>query len=444
MPWSHRIRKILEDNRALQGLPFWIAAVLSGLVAVSYADLFSRAEHFAAQIFAHNPYNLFWLSPLGFLLSWLLVQKFAPTARGSGIPQVMAVFEIPESSERNLVIRKLLGFKTGVVKVLSSLIVVASGAAVGREGPTLQLCTGIFHSVGKRFQSIYPNIKHDYFLITGAAAGIAAAFNTPLGGIVYALEEFATGHFKHFKTALISGVIIAGLVAQAVAGSYLYLGFPKIQALALGDLWLAIFVALCGGFWGALFGRILYKVSDWRSRLKSFSKLLAINLACGLLFAALACFFHQMTLGPGRLVLDEILFTHSVASDWKLVVARFIGPVLSYLSGGAGGIFAPSLSAGGVLGAWLGELLGRPTEVINLMSLLGMIAFLTGLTRAPFTSFVLVLEMTDRHSAVFPMMISALTANAIARLVDRRSFYELMKASFLELKVPEIVRKDRA
>lgn len=134
-------------------------------------------------------------------------------------------------------------------------------------------------------------------------------------------------------------------------------------------------------------------------------------------------------MGPGREVIIQLLFKDGGGADWTLALSRFISPVISYLSGCAGGIFAPSLAAGGAIGAILGNLLDA--SVVNVFVLVGMIGFLTGVTRAPFTSFVLVLEMTDRHTAIMPMMLAALCASMIAKLIDANSFYEHVKASYM-------------
>ena len=143
--------------------------------------------------------------------------------------------------------------------------------------------------------------------------------------------------------------------------------------------------------------------------------------------AGLALLNHYSS-GPGTSMINSFLF-HGASPEPGLMALRFGGSIISYLSGAAGGIFSPSLAIGGTIGSYLSSFIG--TDHGNLMVLLGMIGFLTGVTRTPFTSFILVLEMTDRHSAIFPMMIAALTAHWTSRLIDSHSFYEHVKQRYL-------------
>ena len=135
-------------------------------------------------------------------------------------------------------------------------------------------------------------------------------------------------------------------------------------------------------------------------------------------------------MGGGRETIMHLLFHDDKKVSWVLVAGRFFGPLLSYLSGCAGGIFAPSLAAGAVIGAKIAELVHSP--YVNLMVILSMTAFLSGVTRTPFTSAVLVLEMTDRHAAILPLMIASLVGSLITKLIDSESFYEHRRDLFLE------------
>ena len=210
-------------------LSYWIAAFLTGLIAVGYAFVISQAEKFSSGLLLSHPYVFLVFAPISFLASWGLVFRFAPEAKGSGIPQVMAAIELPEFEKNEGFLENLLGAKTLVIKVLSSVLCVIGGGAVGREGPTIQIAASVFHFVNRVSKRFSLSVNYHFGLIAGGAAGIAAAFNTPLGGLVFAIEELATSHFNRFKTALISGVIISGLVAQWLTGTYLYLGYPQMR-----------------------------------------------------------------------------------------------------------------------------------------------------------------------------------------------------------------------
>ena len=203
----------------LQAIPFWIGSVITGFFAVMYAKIYEWAEHLLHFILTWHDWMLFIIVPVGFVLSCWLVKEFAPYAKGSGIPQVMAAVELANPKEHKK-IRSLLSLKIIVFKIISSVVLVIGGGAVGREGPTIQIAGSIFRKVNEYLPEWWPKISKKNMIMTGAAAGLAAAFNTPLGGIVFAVEELSKTHINYFKTALFTAVIIAGLTAQTLAGSY--------------------------------------------------------------------------------------------------------------------------------------------------------------------------------------------------------------------------------
>lgn len=217
-------RDWIKEN-VIQAVPFWIASIITGLVSVAYTRLFNLSESWLARCLRWNKYSIFLIAPTSFVLAWYMVIRLAPGARGSGIPQVMATIEMP-ASRHDAAVPKLLGLRIMLVKIVSSLLMVFGGGAVGREGPTIQVSGSIFYLVYKWVPSTWSRLSKKSYFITGAAAGLAAAFNTPLGGVVFAIEELARVHVSFFRTALFSAVIIAGLTAQGLLGPYLYLGYP--------------------------------------------------------------------------------------------------------------------------------------------------------------------------------------------------------------------------
>jgi len=151
-------------------------------------------------------------------------------------------------------------------------------------------------------------------------------------------------------------------------------------------------------------------------------------MAAGLSMATLI-YFNDSSAGSGLELLNDFLF-HGRSSDTYIVLSRFFGTIISYLSGAAGGIFSPSLAIGGSIGGLIAKLFGSSDQ--NILVLLGMIGFLTGVTKTPFTSFILVVEMTNKHSAIFPMMVTALVALLASNIIHNQSFYERMKHVYLE------------
>lgn len=438
----NRIRNDKLRLGFLQALPFWIASFITGLLAVGYAALFSMAEEASFSIFEKHKWTIFIIAPICFLLAAVIVNVFAPGSRGSGIPQVMAAIELANPKQQKL-IGKLLGLRIIIVKIISSVMLLFGGGAIGREGPTIQLAGSVFYLVNKWVPANWPKITRRNMIMTGAAAGLAAAFNTPLGGIVFAVEELTKTHISYFRTALFSAVIIAGLTAQAILGPYLYLGFPKVNDLSSYILAGVLLVAVVSAIAGAYFSRIMLSVLAWRQAHVRGAGTYVWMLGCGLLVACAAYFVHSSILGSGSHIMNPLLFSSDKQVDWYVPVFRFFGPIISFVSGGAGGIFAPSLSAGATIGASIANYFDMSTTNANMLILSGMVGFLTGVTRTPFTAAILVLEMTDRHSVIFYLMLTAMVANVVATMIDKRSFYDHLKKQYLkELQADEEVNEE--
>ena len=426
------IRNEQLKNNLLQAIPFWIGSVITGFLAVMYAKLFAWGEKLLYFILDWHSWMIFIIAPIGFVLSWWLVKEFAPNAKGSGIPQVMAAVELANPKEHSK-IRSLLSLKIIVFKIISSVILVIGGGAVGREGPTIQIAGSVFRKVNEYLPYWWPKISKKNMIMTGAAAGLAAAFNTPLGGIVFAVEELSKTHINYFKTALFTAVIIAGLTAQTLAGSYLYLGYPKTNDVSLMVMFPIILVGGIAGILASQLSVTMLKMTDWKKRkLKTDKANIIFLIICALIIASIAFFINREILGSGKEIMERVLFTSEKHEDWYVPVLRMLGPALSFTSGGAGGIFAPALTAGASIGSVISGFIHLTPNETNVVILAGMVAFLTGITRAPFTSAIIVLEMTDRHSLIFHLMLAGMISSIASILVSRHSLYDLIKVNFLQ------------
>jgi H+/Cl- antiporter ClcA len=422
---TERIRR-----NALQAIPFWVASLLTGLVAVGYTKLFILSESLLKQILHWHNWMIFLMAPVCFMIAWLAVILFAPNAKGSGIPQVMAAIELstPKHDEK---ISTLLSIRIAVTKIFSSLVMVLGGGAIGREGPTIQIAGCIFRMVNKWIPSSWPKLSSQNFILTGAAAGLAAAFNTPLGGVVFAMEELAKTHIRFFRTALFSAVIIAGLTAQGILGPYLYLGYPDVQGLQFSIFGAVALTAVMAGMLGSIMSKLILKIGKWKRDFPVWKTVLFIILA-GLTVAMIAYFLNNQILGSGKDLMNQKLFTNNKTATWDTVLMRMIGQVLAFNTGAAGGVFAPSLAAGASVGGYVSSLFHFVGANSNILILSGMVGFLTGVTRTPFTSAILVLEMTDRHGVIFHLMLAALLSNIAAVIIDKHSLYERLKEDYLE------------
>ncbi len=268
-------------------------------------------------------------------------------------------------------------------------------------------------------------------IVTGAAAGLASAFNTPLGGIVFAIEELTKTHLNFFKSALLTGVIVAGLTALSILGPYLYLGYPQTDHIRNWIIVAVIPLAILSGIAGSGMGTLMLALMRKKKAIKGIFHTVLYLIACGLIMASIAYFIDVRALGSGKEIMEKTLFTADKSMPWYIPLFRIIGQVLSFSTGAAGGVFAPSLSAGASIGAVIAGWLHLTGTETNVMILCGMTAFLTGITRSPFTSSILVIEMTNDHSVIFHLMISALLANLIASVWSRHAFYDHLKDNFI-------------
>ncbi|MFS4457747.1 chloride channel protein [Bdellovibrio sp. HCB2-146] len=415
--------KILKDPRwagmrhkIYLNLPFWIAASLAALVSISYNFIFKICEDWAIE-HASQPIILF-TAPIALLGSFLIGYYFSKEALGSGIPQTIAAMELSES--KSPLLQKLFSFPMLVVKIIGSCICVIGGGVSGREGPTLQVSAAIFYQLSRFWPKRLPQPPLPAVILAGGAAGIASAFNTPLGGIVFAIEELSKSHISLVRTAVFQAVIIAGILAQLFLGNYLYLGEVNFGTFPIAALLQTILIAGIVGVCGSAFAEALYRFGKWRVQ-KTLPTKLALTLLCGILLSATIYFCGPSTVGAGKAVMVKLLQDPGHV-DPLLPVARIFGNLFTYTGGVVGGIFAPSLSSGAALGQMIANVFGF--ESVKLLILVGMVAFLTGITRTPFTSFVLVLEMSSSHDVILYLMLSSVIANVSARIVSPKGFYE--------------------
>lgn len=409
------------QSKFLINLPFWIGAAIAALVAVFYAKLFAWGEEWAL---THTQgTTLLWTAPLAILVSFLLGHFFSKEALGSGIPQIIAATELAKNESSLL--EKLLSLKMIVVKIFGSCICVLGGGSTGREGPTLHVSAAIFYQVAKFWPRSLPKPTQSFMILAGGAGGLAAAFNTPLGGIVFAIEELSKSHINQVRTAVFQAVLIAGIISQMMLGNYLYLGHPQLDLSSHWIVLQTLFIAAVVGFIGAFFAESLFRIGNWRKR-QSFSVQLGMTIGCGLAFALTFWLCGPATIGGGKTFMAEIL-TQSGGNlqgggNILLPLGRYFGNFFTYIGGVVGGIFAPSLASGAAIAQYLSLELGF--QAPRIMMLTGMVAFLTGVTRTPLTAFVLVLEMSDSHEAVLYLILSSFVASLAARLVNGKSFYE--------------------
>lgn len=426
------ISKLQESTQRMA--PYWVAASMTALFSVIYAKIFGWSEALSFSWNQQNPLWSFVITPTTMLASALLAHYLSPQAAGSGIPQLLAAVEI--SRQPSPMLEKLLNIKMIVAKFLGSCICVAGGGTTGREGPMLQISAGLFNQVQKYWPKVLrtqaPNMQS--MILAGGAAGLASAFNTPLGGVIFAIEELAKVHISHIRTYVFHAVVIAGILAQAIMGNYLYFGKIHVLTIPVQEIIPLITASVMIGLLGAIFGRAVVWVLDSRSRM-TFRAKIASTVFLGFAVAAFSFIFGRDGMGSGREVIVHILSAPDSPAPYYLGFVRAISNYLTYAGGVIGGIFAPALSTGAAFGSWMSSF--DVTYNHQLWALAGMVAFLTGVTRTPFTSLILVLEMTDTHDVIIFLMLAAIVAQSAAKFIDPISFYEHMAHRMVHGKPPE-------
>lgn len=266
--------------------------------------------------------------------------------------------------------------------------------------------------------------------MAGGAAGIAAAFNTPIAGVIFAIEEMARFYEERATGMLLVAVIIAGIVAMAFFGNYSYFGETSAHFSRLRD-WIA--VPMCGVIGGLLGGAFSQSLVAGTRGLKRFSSRrgLVIAGACGLIIAGLGLASHGATYGTGYEQARGVL-TGEGDTDIAFPFYKMLATLASYYSGIPGGIFSPSLSAGAGLGRDLAPFM--PYISVNTVVLLGMVGYFTGVVQTPLTASVIVMEMVNDQSMVFPIMAAAFIALAASKVLCRQPVYWALADEFMASK----------
>ena len=403
-----------------------IYAVLTGLIVVGFTLLAEAAgKGFEAirQIGAIGPWlPLLWSPVLAALLLWW-TRRFAWGAQGSGIPQVVAVLDeqtLPAEHSRLV----SLGLSLQKIVLVSGGLL--AGLSIGREGPTVQVGAGVMQHA-RRWLSPRSGIDAHDLIVAGAAAGIAAAFNTPLGGVIFALEQLSRRRSLSQSGLVIISIVLAGLVAVSAFGNLSYFGELKVQvlnwSLFVPGLWIAVVTGLAGG----LFSRLIVlsakgtpdRFSRWRAQYP-----LRFAGGCALAVAAIGIVTGGATVGAGYAPTRALLEGQGeVPAMYTLL--KFCATWLSAWSGLPAGVFAPSLAIGAGIGHDVALLAGVGPEAAIPLIALGMVGFLSATTQGPLTAFIIVMEMVAGHTMVLSLMATSLLASGIARWLTRPMYQEL-------------------
>lgn len=407
------MRNLLSAPHWKSRLLLWAAAGAVGVAAVGFAELADLAQlglRRLLQIWLGFPWLL---APIGFAAIAWLTRRYFPGAEGSGIPQTIFALR-PGSGDKG---RLFLTVRVVIGRVVLAAAALLCGGSIGREGPTVHVGAVITHSISRWMPHGRADAHRRSLILAGGAAGVAAAFNTPLAGIVFAIEELSRSFEERASGTTLTAVILAGVVSIALIGDYTYFGHPTVASQARAISPIILIVAIACGLAGGIFSRVtlitVARLPGVLGKLRSERPVL-FALACGLAVAALGSLSGGLTYGTGYGEARSIIEGGGHLA-WSYAPARALATLISYLSGIPAGLLAPSLSVGAGLGQSIADALGQPATVY--FAILGMCGYLAGVTQAPLTSLVIVMEMTAQHAMVLPLMVTAALATAISKLI---------------------------
>lgn len=427
----HRIQGILLNHRyGLKMAIFLGAAIATGAACVLFMWSFEFViDHPLDQM--HAGHWSWVATPLLFILSVWVIRNFGPLAAGAGIPQTIFAAKHLNASNRKA-LGGLVSIRTMLVKIVALLLAVWGGASTGREGPSVHIAACLFVSIvwyAHNFFKIPFDLKSA--VIGGGAAGLAAAFNAPLAGVTFAIEELCSDMFMPIKDIVLMSIIIAGITAKSMTGEYTYFG--RVSGSADIPILTVVMIGVAAGAAGAVFSHLIIrgrriivaKFSRWTYAAAAFLGLTLLGLS------ALATYGHlPSVLGPGNYAAQMYLRGDGEGSGLLFFAAKSAATLLTYWSGIAGGIFAPSLSMGSAIGSWLGWVTNGPVAV---SALVGMAAFLAGTIQAPITAFVIVYEMTGHHQTLLPVMLAAAIGFMTARVLGAKHLYQTLSDNYSDL-----------
>jgi H+/Cl- antiporter ClcA len=401
-------------------LAAFAGAVVLGLAATVFARMGEVAQTLFSQLNTAAPWAPFALTPLAFAFVAYTTRRFFPSARGSGIPQVMAASHNPDRHANG----ELLSMQTAWAKLAGTITMLLAGGSVGREGPTVQISAALMVAVHRWLRvPVSAGI-----IIAGGAAGVAAAFNTPLAGVAFAIEELASAFEQRVAVLVMATVMIAGLVSLGLSGDYIYFGMVRGTLRLTAMLLISPIAGVAGGLLGAVFSRALIAMArpdhPWLRPIQARPIWFAV--VCGLVVATIGWATDGLSWGTGYDTTRQLLAGH--APPMIFGPAKFIATLATALSGAPGGIFAPSLSVGAGLGQLIAILF--PQDPTGAVILLGMVGYFTGVVRAPMTAVIIMMEMTADRTMILPLFATALVADAISAMVCPQKLYHTLSGQF--------------
>ncbi|MCO5186281.1 MAG: chloride channel protein [Anaerolineae bacterium] len=414
-----RIR--FPDGIVMMGLAV-IVGIGTALGAVVFVKLLRLMGDLtvAVEVAIGSIAGLFLVMGLGGLIVGYMINRWASEAKGHGVPEVMEAIGLRGGRIRPIV---------AVVKVIASAITIGVGGSAGREGPIVQVGSALGSSLGQVLDLSRERIIT--LVACGSAAGIAATFNAPIAGAIFALEVILGQFSVRYFGAVVISAVSASIVAQAFLGNRPAFNVPSYALNHLGEIPIYITLGVLSALWAVLFIRILYRIEGMFDH---WHIPLAIKTTIGMLLTAAIALplVERQVLGPGLEFIGE-----SIAEDFglelpllfALLIFKLLATSFTLGSGNSGGVFAPSLFMGAILGAIVGTISNRlwPDVAINpgAYAIVGMASVFAGAARAPITAILIVFEMSSDYKLILPLMMSTVLATVLAEAIFPESIYTL-------------------
>ncbi|MGO8986534.1 MAG: chloride channel protein [Terriglobales bacterium] len=417
--WRKRLRRSVSELRQREGQIFLILSLvigaLTGLAVVAFILL---TEHLGMRLYPVGGarWRRVLFPVVGSLSVGYLLYRYFPNARGSGVPQTKAALF---AREGRITLRTVLG------KFFCTSATLASGIPLGREGPSVQVGAGIGSVLGRLLGLRAEQVKK--LIPVGAAAAIAAAFNTPLAAVLFSLEEITGDLYAPVMGAVVLASATAWMVLRVFLGDHPLFKVPQYQLVHPLEFAVYLVLGVAGGVVSAVFTKILLGI---RARFLRFpAKTVWFQPAVGGLFVGLMGWFVPQVLGVGYGYVGEALNGRMAFQLMALlVVLKLLAVTTAYATGNAGGIFGPSLFIGAMLGGTVGTVAHHffplYTATPGAYALVGMGAVFAGVVRTPMTSVLMIFEMTQDYAVIVPLMIANLVSLFVASRLQREPIYE--------------------
>lgn len=423
MPDEHPSWRQLFSWSAWQCRLVWIAAAAlggAGALYFIYAERWSL--DFTRQMMLRSPYLAALIVGVGMVVIFRLRDVVFPGTEGTGIPQAMVALQIGDGPGRS----RVLSLRIAFGKLLLLTLALFSGATVGREGPSVHIAACLLY-VSRRLAPFPAVLLERGLILAGGAAGIAAAFNAPVAGIVFAIEEIGRSFDKKTSGFSALAVAVACLVCMAALGNYLFYGSVDVQIRTVRD-WLTVPVlGIACGFLGGCFAQAVATTTPRVTRLGRRRPYMVAG-SLGLVLAVLGLLSSGISYGSGDEEARAILL-HGQPVAQHFALTKALASFVSLISAIPGGLFTPSLSVGAGLGqlaaGWLPEM-NRQAVV-----LLAMAAYFSGVVQSPITAAVIVIEMTAARLMTLPLLVATVLAYQVSTLVCPVPLYESLARTFL-------------